>query len=312
MKIVSLFSGAGGMDLGFIQAGHEIIWANDIYEKAVETYKKNIGNHILCLDIKELNVLEIPDCDMVIGGFPCQGFSVANTGRSEHDERNKLYLEYLRVVQEKKPKFFVAENVKGILNLAKGKVMELILKDFRSAGYNVEYKLLNAANYGVPQLRERVIFIGVRKDINKEIEFPKPTHFDPAKLSLFDEGEPWITIGEALKDIQEPEEPHQLLNHEYTKYKLRFNGFMGHREIDPNRPSPTITARGDSKGGVVIIHHPKNHRRLSVREAACIQSFPLDFEFIGSKTDGYRQIGNAVPPTLAYHIAKMFPVEWRD
>lgn len=308
MKIVSLFSGAGGMDLGFTKAGHDIIWANDLYGKAVDTYKKNIGNHINHEDIREISTNDIPNCDMVIGGFPCQGFSVANINRSEQDERNKLYLEFLRVVREKQPLYFVAENVKGILSLGKGKVVELIKKDFMSAGYNVEYKLLNAADYGVPQIRERVIFIGVRNDIEKSISFPESTHCDPSKLNFSDK-KSWVTIGQALKDIPEPEEAPHIPNHEYTKYKLRFNGYMGHRVIDANKPSPTITARGDDKGGVVIIHHPNNHRRLSVREAATIQSFPMDFVFSGSKTDGYRQIGNAVPPLFAYNIAKMFPIK---
>ncbi|WP_426579028.1 DNA cytosine methyltransferase [Bacillus altitudinis] len=307
MKIVSLFSGAGGMDLGFIKAGHEIIWANDIYEKAIETYRNNIGDHIINADIKDISSEQIPDCDMIIGGFPCQGFSVANINRSTEDERNKLYLEMFRIVNEKKPKYFVAENVKGILSLAKGKVKEMIMSDFESAGYNVTCNLVNAAKYGVPQLRERVFFIGVRKDLNESIEFPPPTHEEPPSHLLFGLKK-WVTIGEALRDIPEPEEAPHIPNHEYTKYKLRFNGYLGHREIDPDRPAPTITARGDNKGGVVIIHHPKNHRRLSVREAAIIQSFPMDFVFAGSKTDGYRQIGNAVPPLLAFNLAKCFPV----
>lgn len=307
MKIVSLFSGAGGMDLGFIQAGHEIIWANDIYEKAVDTYKQNIGDHIVSVDIKDVSSEDIPECDMVIGGFPCQGFSVANMNRSVEDERNKLYLEMLRVIKSKQPKYFVAENVKGILSLAKGKVKDMIISDFEEAGYKVTCNLVNAADYGVPQLRQRVFFIGVHKDLDETIQFPEPTHAEPPSNLLLRLKE-WVTIGEALKDIPEPEEAPEIPNHEYTKYKLRFNGYLGHREINPNRPAPTITARGDSKGGVVIIHHPKNHRRLSVREAAIVQSFPLDFVFSGSKTDGYRQIGNAVPPLLAYNIAKSFPV----
>ncbi|CAM3051558.1 DNA cytosine methyltransferase [Paenibacillus sediminis] len=306
MNIVSLFSGAGGMDLGFIQAGHNIIWANDINAKAVKTYRKNIGNHITNVDIKEIHTSQIPDCDMVIGGFPCQGFSVANINRSVVDERNKLYLEFLRVIQEKQPLYFVAENVKGLLSLAKGKVIEMIHNDFRSAGYDVEYKVLNAADYGVPQIRERVIFIGVRKDLNHRIDFPRPIHSDPSKSSDLAN---WVSIGEALSGIPEPEEAPYIPNHEYSKYKLRFNGYLGHRVINPDRPAPTITARGDDKGGVVIIHHPNNHRRLSVREAAIVQSFPMDFVFEGSKTDGYRQIGNAVPPKLAFHIAKQFPIE---
>ena len=171
MKVVSLFSGAGGLDLGFVMAGHQIIWANDLYEDAVETYRHNIGDHIVCEDIARIDASEIPDCDIVIGGFPCQGFSVANTKRHEDDERNELYKQLIRIIIEKRPKFFLAENVKGITNLAKGKVFEMILNDFQSLGYKVKHKILNAADYGVPQTRLRVIIIGVREDVDFEYEY---------------------------------------------------------------------------------------------------------------------------------------------
>lgn len=174
-KVISLFSGAGGMDLGFIQAGFQIVWANDFFREAVDSYKENIGNHIVFGDITQISSDKIPDnVDIVIGGFPCQGFSVANTKRSEDDKRNFLYLEMLRVIRDKKPKVFVAENVKGILSLSKGKVFEMIKKDFEMLGYTVDYSILNAANYGVPQNRERVIIIGNR--LNKKNIFPKKTH----------------------------------------------------------------------------------------------------------------------------------------
>ena len=119
MRVVSLFSGAGGLDFGFIKAGHQILWANDLYRDAVETYQKNIGNHIVCEDISKISTSDIPDCDIVIGGFPCQGFSVANTKRHVDDERNVLYKQLLRVIRDKNPKFFLAENVKGILSIGK-------------------------------------------------------------------------------------------------------------------------------------------------------------------------------------------------
>ena len=139
MRVVSLFSGAGGLDFGFIKAGHQILWANDLYRDAVETYQKNIGNHIVCEDISKISTSDIPDCDIVIGGFPCQGFSVANTKRHVDDERNVLYKQLLRVIRDKNPKFFLAENVKGILSIGKGKVFQMILDDFQSIGYNVQY-----------------------------------------------------------------------------------------------------------------------------------------------------------------------------
>lgn len=179
-KVISLFSGAGGMDLGIIKAGFEVVWANDFEKDAVETYKKNIGNHIVLGDITKIKSIDIPlekgEVDLVIGGFPCQGFSIANKNRNINDKRNFLYKEMLRVIRDKNPKFFVAENVKGILSLHSGKVIQMIIKDFENLGYKVDVKLLNAADYGVPQQRERVIIMGNR--LNIENSFPKQTHAD--------------------------------------------------------------------------------------------------------------------------------------
>lgn len=307
MRVVSLFSGAGGLDLGFIWAGHEIIWANDIFADAVETYRKNIGNHIVLGNIKEIPSEDIPDCDIVIGGFPCQGFSVANWKRHVGDVRNELYVELLRVIRDKKPRFFMAENVKGILSLGRGKVVEMIKSDFEAAGYKTKYQPLNSADYGVPQCRERVIFIGVRNDLDLEIQFPLPSHGNPSNGSL-PFTKPWVSVGEALRDIPEPENSPEIPNHTYSKYKLRFNGYLGHRVIDPNRPAPTVTARGDDRGGVVVLHHPKNHRRMSARELATVQSFPLDFVFHGCRSSVYRQIGNAVPPLMAKALGEAFRI----
>ena len=175
IKVVSLFSGCGGLDLGFKNMGFEIIWANDFFPEAVETYKKNIGDHIILGDITKIPSSAIPDdFDVLLGGFPCQGFSIANKNRGMHDERNFLYKEMLRIIRDKKPKFFLAENVKGILSMGKGEVVKMILQDFRSIGYEVDYKLLNAADYGVPQQRERVIIMGNRLGLKNQ--FPEPTH----------------------------------------------------------------------------------------------------------------------------------------
>ena len=302
MKVVSLFSGAGGLDLGFIMAGHEIIWANDLYEDAVSTYRKNLGNHIVCEDISKISAEDIPDCDIVIGGFPCQGFSVANTKRHVGDERNELYKQLIRIITAKKPKFFLAENVKGLTNLAKGAVFKMILNDFSEMGYKVSYKVLNAADYGVPQTRLRVIIVGVRSDIDWEYAFPAPTNAQGGSDSLPD----WVSVSEALADIPDPDLPNNLPNHTYSKYKLNINGYLGHRLLDPNKPAPTVTARGDSRGGVVIHPHPNGLRRMSCRELATVQSFPLTYEFCGNNSSVYRQIGNAVPPLLGYAVAKQF------
>lgn len=303
MRIVSLFSGAGGLDLGFVMAGHSIVWANDLYGDAVLTYRRNIGDHIVCEDIKKISSTDIPDCDMVIGGFPCQGFSVANVKRHEDDVRNVLYLQLLRVIKEKQPRFFLAENVKGILTLGGGKVFERIMDDFSALNYKVQYKLLNAADYGVPQKRERVIIVGVRNDVDFDYSYPSATHNQNGENGL----QKWVSSSKALVDLPDPDMPNEVANHVYSKYKLNINGYMGHRLLDPDKPAPTVTARGDDKGGVVILPHPNGQRRMTCRELATIQSFPVDFYFEGKPSSIYRQIGNAVPPILAYNVAKQFP-----
>lgn len=302
MRVVSLFSGAGGLDLGFKMAGHDIIWANDLYGDAVETYRHNIGHHVVCEDITKVSAEDVPECDIIIGGFPCQGFSVANTKRHEGDERNALYKQLIRIIDAKKPKFFLAENVKGLTNLAGGKVFEMILNDFTDLGYVVKSKVLNAADYGVPQTRQRVIIVGVRNDLNFTYEFPTPTHDRNAKEGRL----PWVTVTQALTDIPDPDLPNDLPNHVYSKYKLNFNGYIGHRELNPDMPAPTVTARGDNRGGVVILPHPNAQRRMSCRELAAIQSFPLDYVFSGNSSSVYRQIGNAVPPLLGCAVASQF------
>jgi len=175
--VVSLFSGCGGLDLGFINAGFDVIWANDFFPEAVETYEKNIGKHIVLGNISKIKSSEIPnDFDILLGGFPCQGFSIANIKRSMEDERNFLYKEMLRIVRDKKPKFFLAENVKGLLSIHEGKIIKMIINDFKKLGYNVDYKLVNSADYGIPQQRERVIIIGNR--IGVKNEFPKKSNKD--------------------------------------------------------------------------------------------------------------------------------------
>ena len=297
MEVVSLFSGCGGLDLGLINAGHKVIWANDIDADSCQSYARNIGEHIVCGDVAELDYSAIPDSDVVIGGFPCQGFSNANMMRSPEDSRNVMYRYFYGIVKLKQPRYFLAENVRGILSLGKGEVIKQIVADFESAGYRVKYKLFNTADYLVPQARMRVIIAGTRADlpINDDFEFPEP---------VITSREERISIGAALRNIPDPSENHDLLNHVCSKYKVTNRNFTGHRRTDPDKPSPTILARGNGKGGVCAIQHPKNHRRMSVRESAIIQTFPLDFEFCGSMTSMYRQIGNAVPVKFAEFLGE--------
>ncbi|MFH5826793.1 DNA cytosine methyltransferase [Clostridium perfringens] len=213
MRVISLFSGAGGMDLGFINEGFEIVWSNDMFLEATQTYKRNIGDHIVLGDITKIDSSEMPDdVDVVIGGFPCQGFSVANTKRTIEDKRNFLYKEMLRVIRDKRPKVFVAENVKGILSLAGGKVFEMIKKDFEDLGYDVDAKVLNAAEYGVPQARERVIILGNR--IGKKNNFPKKTHYINDKIYNEDVSNllPAITVEEAIGYLNNVRLTHTPIN----------------------------------------------------------------------------------------------------
>lgn len=305
MKIVSLFSGAGGLDLGLIKSGNTVIWANDIDQNASETYRKNVGGHIVCADIKDVKMRDIPDeADVVVGGFPCQGFSQANLLREVDDERNSLYLFFKKVVAAKKPKFFVAENVKGILSLGRGAAIRKILADFEKVGYLLDVHLVNMADYGVPQHRQRVIIIGQRRNLGKSIlfHFPLPTHSKEGGAGL----SPWRTIRDELERFPDPDLPNDVANHTYSAYKVAYRNFTGHRPTNPDKPCPTILARGNGGGGVCAIPHYNGKRRLTIRESAAIQTFPDDFEFFGAMNSCYRQIGNAVPVRFAEFLGREF------
>jgi DNA (cytosine-5)-methyltransferase 1 len=305
LRIASLFAGTGGLDLGFIHAKHDVVWANDFQPDSVLSYKKNIGDHIVCGDISDIPTTDIPEVDLLAGGLPCQGFSNANVHKVDHDARNDLYAQFVRILLAKRPKFFLIENVRGMLSLEGGAAFRKILVALDEAGYDAQYKVLNAADFGVPQTRIRLFVVGVRKDLigQYRYKFPSPTHSrKPDETGL----KPWITIGEALASVPEPTSENNLVNHVCSNYKVTNRNFTGHRTTDANKPSPTILARGNAGGGVCAIQHPNNHRRMSVRESAIIQTFPLDFEFVGKTNSMYRQVGNAVPVLLAEHVASGF------
>jgi len=301
MKLISLFSGAGGLDLGLIQAGNEVIWANDIDCDAVDTYKKNIGNHIICADIKNVEIESMPNnADVVVGGFPCQGFSQANLRRTVDDERNLLYKFFYKVIKDKQPRFLIAENVKGILSLGCGEVIKRIASDFEEAGYLTDIRLVHMADYSVPQTRQRVIIVGQRKDLGNEMLFRFPIKTNGRTGNP----QPWVSIESVLRHYPEPGEPNDYLNHVCSSYKVEYRNFTGHRATDSSKPCPTILARGNGKGGVCAIPHYNGKRRLTIRESATIQTFPENFEFIGQMNSCYRQIGNAVPVKFAYLLGK--------
>lgn len=426
LKVISLFSGAGGMDLGFINAGFEIIWANDFFEDAVNSYRRNIGKHIVLGDITKISSDNLPNNpDVIIGGFPCQGFSVANNKRSMSDKRNFLYKEMLRIISDKEPKFFIAENVKGILSIENGKVFDMIKSDFENLkdkhgnkiGYKVEARILNAAEYGVPQNRERVVIIGNRLGLKNP--FPTATHYITNNLNQSNKLHKAITTEQAIGFLANKQTTNneiiinkkELEKHIRTTkitYKDDFYSILGinsnfneliiknhvasdnvadifwGRKYDVNqhdicdylrywrdktgwttkrvdehfgysftaghwfrkdnnsgsipkpsdwielkkifefddkydeavttliekkikfeqslritnwdRPSDTITATSPEI-------HINKMRRLSARECAILQTFPISYEFTGSLNKIYTQIGNAVPVLLATKIA---------
>ncbi len=300
VKVISLFSGCGGLDLGFKKAGFEIVWANDFDKEATQSYQQNIGGHIVHKSIYDVDTDDIPDADILIGGFPCLGFTVAKGKDRKLDcDQNQLFQEYARVLKAKQPKYFIVENVTGIKS---GKEFndffhDVILKTFKKAGlngdYKVKYETLTASDYGVPQNRKRIIIFGTRSDIKKEPNYPT------FKINT------QTTLKDAIYDLPK-EHDISIPNHSGNKHKVKINGYVGNRQLDWNKPSPTITGRGSRSGGAVIHPHPERHRRLTVRECARIQSFPDDFHFIGSNGACFSQIGNAVPPIMSFFIANEF------
>lgn len=340
-NLLSLFSGCGGLDLGFELAGLQAvigeqnalenfkskekfdqcreksifhtIYANDFFSEATQSYSLNFPSEVVIDSSDIRKIKDFPKADIVLGGFPCPGFSEAGP-RLIDDERNFLYLHFIRCLMQSKPYIFVAENVKGMMTLGKGEVFNQIVQDFSAAGYVVYHKLLDAKDYGVPQTRERVLLIGVRNDISYEYEFPEPTHGSKGNNE-------YITLRDAIFDLNE--NPGPYFTGSYSTIFMSRN-----RKKAWEEPSFTIQASGRQApihpGGQSMVKLGKdewefpdgeeNNRRLSVKEIARIQTFPDWFQFSDGKNDGkidnarldkvYKQIGNAVPVMLAYAAAK--------
>ena len=318
MKLASLFSGAGGLDRGFERAGFDVVWANEFDSKIWETHQHNFPNTQLDKrSITQVDSHDVPDVDGIIGGPPCQSWSEAGARRGINDKRGQLFFDYIRILKEKKPKFFLAENVSGILDVKHSVAFENILKEFDGAGYSVTYKLLNANDYDVPEDRLRVIIIGYRKEFNLQYEFPQPQAYKPnLKDAIFNLrlSTPAIgknkTNGNALK----------IPNHEYMTGGFSTMYMSRNRVRSWDEPSYTIQAGGRHapihpqapkmlfvEKNVRVFMPGKEHlyRRLTVRECARIQTFPDDFIFrYESVADGYKMVGNAVPVNFAYHLAR--------
>lgn len=296
IKVISLFSGCGGMDLGFTggfsllgkryaKTPFDIVWANDFNEAACRTYARNIGKHVHHGDIWKLMDGMPKKADIVIGGFPCQDISVNGKGAGVDGKRSGLYRAMVEVVSRTKPKVFVAENVKGLLMKNNAKSLERVLADFNALGYDITFQLYNAADYGVPQSRERVIIVGTRPGVPK-FEPPKPTH---AKNKH-------ITARDAIEDLAEMPENEEF-NHVWSRAAK--SAEQGSRRMLADRPGYTI--RAECHGNIQF--HYDLPRRISMREAARFQSFPDKFIFDAKLRETERQVGNAVPPVLAWHIA---------
>lgn len=328
LKIVSLFSGCGGFDYGLEMAGMQVIWANDQEKTVAKTYEKNIGP-IHIADIKTVDAAVIPAHDVFVAGFPCQPFSSIGNRLGVHDARGTLYEECLRIIEQQQPRVVLFENVRGILStknedgsLLLHAIIELL--ENCGGGYDVQYKLMRASEYGVPQNRYRVIFVAFRKDLAVHYRFPEPTtSLDDPSLTVgaaidIPKGTanqvdvrplppqsmdmiPFIPEGGSWKDIPFEKLPERLKKIRLNMKKYGTPSF--YRRFARTEINGTITARANPENCGIL--HPFEHRRYSVREVARIQSFPDDFIFdCESLTATYAMLGNAVPPLLGKVIGE--------
>lgn len=318
-RVISLFSGCGGLDLGFKEAGYDVVWANDNEKWSCETFTNNFGPHIVHEDIRKIQFNELkkrlPKIDIITGGFPCQDFSMLWKRGGLSTDRGNLYRYFVESVRVFNPKVFVAENVKGLLTANGGKAMEQIVRDFEAVGYRTYPHLYNFADYGAPQLRQRVLIVGIRDDIDYEFKKPQPTHGPQTN-------KPHKTAQQALRGVEKV--PHNN-EHQNIKDKTRqmlelipeggnftdipkdspyyVKGMISHvyRRLHRDKPSTTIIAGG---GGGTWGYHYEEPRPLTNRERARLFGYPDNFIFSGSITEVRRQIGNSVPPVAARVIAE--------
>lgn len=327
LPIISLFTGAGGLDLGFEEAGFNVVWANEFDKDIWETFEKNhpktkLDRRSIC----DIDVSDIPDCVGIIGGPPCQSWSEGGAKRGMRDERGRLFYEYIRVLKSKKPLFFLAENVSGMLTDRHKEELDEIKKAFVDAGYSLSVTLVNAVDYGVPQDRERVLFVGYRNDLNKTFEMPPPVQLGERK-----------TLRDAIGDLatkspvgrksglKEEVQKLEIPNHEYMLGGFSSMFMSRNRVRSWDEPAFTVQATArqcqlhpqapkmEKNGEGVFVFKPGSedlYRRLSVREAARVQTFPDSFVFYYRDiADGYKMIGNAVPVKLAKVVAEQIMLD---
>lgn len=318
MNLISLFAGAGGLDLGFTKAGFNVLVANE-FDKAIwQTYEENHKARLIKGDISKIPSEEFPECDGIIGGPPCQSWSEAGSLKGIEDPRGQLFYEYIRLIKDKKPKFFLAENVKGMMAKRHTKAVDNIVQEFEKAGYDVFIHLLNASDYGVAQDRKRVFYIGFRKDLNIQFAIPEPCHER-------------LTLKNIIYDLKDTAVPAldknktngatcQVPNHEYFIGAYSPIYMSRNRVRSWDEPAYTVQASGRQcqlhpQAPKMVNVEPNKfefesrakslYRRLTIRECARVQGFPDDFIFhYENLNDGYKMIGNAVPVELAHKIAK--------
>nr|WP_296267755.1 DNA (cytosine-5-)-methyltransferase [uncultured Merdimonas sp.] len=310
LKVASLFCGCGGTDVGLLgnfdflgkhydANNMEIVYANDIEESACSIFKDNFGIVPDHRDIRDVKSSEIPAFDILTGGFPCQSFSIIAQNPKRlgvKDERGKLFFEMCRILRERQPKCFIAENVKGILTANKKNAFPLIIKEFEDSGYDVEYMVMNSADYGVPQKRERVIIVGFRKDLKIQFEFPD---------TVIKDAEDYVPLKKVID---------AKVDEKYYFSKKAVEGMLRRRETmnkgraqDIEKPCNTVGAHLakvslNSTDPVLMVHG--KYRRFTPREVARIQSFPEKFRLSGSEAAQYRALGNAIPPVMFWHVAR--------
>jgi DNA (cytosine-5)-methyltransferase 1 len=316
IKVASFFCGCGGSDLGIIgnfnflnqsypALPFDINYALDFDKYAVETYNTNFEHPAICDDIKNVEINQLEDFDLLVGGFPCQSFSTVNPNKDTNDDRANLYKELVKILKTKQPKYFIAENVKGLMTLQKGEILKKVVDEFKAVGYEVKYKLLLASNFGIPQKRERLFIVGVRNDIKLNFQFPEDTHSDN---SLFNK-KSWVPLSSVIENLEIDEQKYYFSQRAVEGMKNAKTNMKRGLYQDLNKQCLTITSHLaktslNSRDPVLLVNPDKEiYRRFTPREAASIQSFPDNFEFPVSETQAYRQIGNAIPPVLMWHVA---------
>lgn len=309
LKVASLFCGCGGTDVGLLgnfdflgkhysANNMEIVYANDIDNNACKIFEENFGIKPDNRDIRNVSSTDLPDIDILTGGFPCQSFSIIAQNPKRlgvKDDRGKLFFEMCRILKDKQPKCFIAENVKGLLTANQRNAFPLILEEFKNSGYDVKYMVLNSANYGVPQKRERVIIVGFRKDLNIDFEFPKQIITDEEMF-------------EPLKKVIE-----NTVDEKYYFSEKAVEGMLKKREKmnkgraqDIEKPCNTVgahLAKVSLNSTDPVLFIGSRYRRFTPREVARIQSFPETFELVGTESAQYRALGNAIPPVMIWHVA---------